>query len=106
MAATSATRRHLERSRVATLSDIDFIQFRLGPPEKRVAYVLANGEPGWDGQALYIGDGVTPGGLPAAGAGGGLTQSVADARYVKLTQIGTDVATAAQGGKADTDRKS
>lgn len=72
---------------VATLADIDLIQFRRGTTQKRQAYVLADGEPGWDGDALYIGDGVTPGGLPAAGAGGGLTQSVADARYVKLSQI-------------------
>ena len=72
---------------VATLADIDLIQFRRGSTQKRATYVLADGEPGWDGDALYIGDGVTPGGLPAVGAGGGLTQSVADARYVKLSQI-------------------
>jgi hypothetical protein len=73
------------------MADIDFIQFRYGPPTKRAVYVLDVGEPGWDGDALYVGDGVTPGGLPAAGAGGGLTQSVADGRY----------ATLAQGAKAD-----
>jgi hypothetical protein len=74
------------------MADIDFIQFRYGTPTLRQAYVLGVGEPGWDGDALYVGDGVTPGGLPAAGAGGGLTQSVADGRY----------ATLAQGAKADT----
>lgn len=72
---------------VATLADIDLIQFRRGTIAKREAYVLKDGEPGWDGDALYVGDGVTPGGKPAAGAGGGLTQSVADGRYVKLAQI-------------------
>lgn len=55
------------------MADIDFIQFRQGTPTARAGYVLASGEPGWDGDALYIGDGVTPGGKPAAGAGGGLT---------------------------------
>lgn len=84
------------------MADIDLIQVRRGTPTQRSTYVLKDGEPGWDGDALYIGDGVTAGGLPAAGAGGGLTQSVADARYIKLTQIGTDVATEAQGAKADT----
>jgi hypothetical protein len=69
------------------MADIDFIQFRHGTPTKRAAYVLGVGEPGWDGDALYVGDGVTPGGLPAAGAGGGLTQSVADGRYIKQSQI-------------------
>jgi hypothetical protein len=69
------------------MADIDLIQVRRGSPTKRQAYVLADGEPGWDGDALYIGDGATPGGLPAAGAGGGLTQSVADGRYVKQSQI-------------------
>lgn len=69
------------------MADIDFIQFRIGPPEKRAAYVLANGEPGWDGQALYVGDGVTPGGIPAAGVGGGISQAAADARYIKQTAI-------------------
>lgn len=72
---------------VATLADIDLIQFRRGTPAKRADYVLADGEPGWDGDALYIGDGETPGGVPAAGAGGGLTQATADARYVRLSQI-------------------
>jgi hypothetical protein len=70
------------------MADIDLIQVRRGSVAKRQAYVLADGEPGWDGDALYIGDGVTPGGRPAAGSGGGLTQSVADARYIKLSQIG------------------
>jgi hypothetical protein len=69
------------------MADLELIQFRRGTSAKRANYVLADGEPGWDGDALYVGDGVTPGGLPAAGAGGGLTQSVADARYVKLSQI-------------------
>lgn len=69
------------------MADIDLIQVRRGTSSQRLTYVLKDGEPGWDGDALYVGDGVTPGGLPAAGAGGGLTQSVADARYVKLAQI-------------------
>lgn len=73
---------------MATLADIDLIQFRRGTVAKRQDYVLKDGEPGWDGDALYVGDGVTPGGKPAAGAGGGLTQSVADGLYVKLSQIG------------------
>jgi len=75
------------------MADIDLIQFRSGTPAKRANKVLLLGEPGWDGDALYVGDGVTPGGLPAAGAGGGLTQSVADARYVKITDAATDFAT-------------
>lgn len=69
------------------MADIDLIQVRRGTPSQRSTYVLKDGEPGWDGDALYVGDGVTPGGKPAAGVGGGMTQSVADARYVKLAQI-------------------
>lgn len=69
------------------MADIDLIQVRRGTPSQRSTYVLKDGEPGWDGDALYVGDGITPGGLPAAGAGGGLTQSVADARYIKQSQI-------------------
>ena len=65
------------------MADIDLIQVRSGTPQQRATYVLKQGEPGWDGDALYVGDGVTPGGLPAAGAGGGITQSVGDARYVQ-----------------------
>lgn len=70
------------------MADLELIQFRRGTPAKRSDYVLADGEPGWDGDALYIGDGVTKGGKPAGGSGGGLTQSVADARYVKQSDIG------------------
>lgn len=71
---------------------------------------LSKGEFGVeDDTGLFkIGDGATPWNelaYSASGSGGGLTQSVADARYVKLSQInqnngvaGLDAAAALDGG--------
>lgn len=43
------------------------IQFRRGTTTQRTAVVLDSGEPGWDTdqKRLYVGDGVTAGGVPA-----------------------------------------
>lgn len=72
--------------------------------------VLDNGEFGVeDDTGLFkVGDAVTPWNelsYSASGSGGGLTQSVADARYVKLSQVnqnngvaGLDAAAALDGG--------
>lgn len=44
----------------------NLIQVRRGTSTQRLAMTLANGEPGWDTdtKTLWIGDGVTPGGIP------------------------------------------
>lgn len=68
---------------------IDKIQFKRGTTAQRMAIMLDVGEPFFDETegAAYTGDGVTLGGIPSAGAGGGISQAAADARYIKTTQI-------------------
>lgn len=55
---------------MATTTTITKILFRRGNDADRQNTILASGEPGWtlDTSRLYIGDGRTPGGLPALSA--------------------------------------
>ena len=55
---------------MATTTTITKMLFRRGNNEDRKQTILASGEPGWtlDTNRLYIGDGVTPGGVPALSA--------------------------------------
>lgn len=68
---------------------IDKIQFKRGTTAQRIALVLDAGEPFFDETegAAYVGDGVTLGGVPSAGAGGGISQAAADSRYIQQSQI-------------------
>lgn len=68
---------------------IDKIQFKRGSTAQRMAIVLDAGEPFFDEtlEAEYVGNGVTLGGVPSAGVGGGISQAAADARYIKQSQI-------------------
>ena len=52
---------------MATTTTITKLLFRRGNDDDRKQTILASGEPGWvlDRKRLYIGDGVTPGGVPA-----------------------------------------
>lgn len=60
-----------------------------GATAQRMAIVLDVGEPFFDEtlEAEYVGNGTTPGGVPSAGVGSGITQAAADARYVRLSQV-------------------
>ena len=55
---------------MATTTTITKLLFRRGNDDDRKQTILASGEPGWvlDRKRLYIGDGVTPGGVPALSA--------------------------------------
>ena len=55
---------------MATTTTITKLLFRRGNDSDRKQTILASGEPGWvlDTKRLWIGDGVTPGGVPALSA--------------------------------------
>lgn len=78
------------------------LQLRRGLNADRVGTTFAEGEPIWttDTNVLYVGDGVTPGGIEVAGGGGGggVTEIIAGSNITVNTSTGAVTISGQPGG--------
>ena len=80
------------------------LQLRRGLDADRAATTFAEGEPIWttDTNVLYVGDGVTPGGIEIAGGGAGVTEIVAGTNITISTSTGVVTINSTGGASTST----